>query len=46
MADTIEISVEEYEQLTDDSKLLGILVANGIDNWEGWEPSLDEWNEL
>lgn len=38
--DTVTISKEEYEELLADRKILKVLRAAGVDNWEGWDYSL------
>lgn len=32
----VEITVEEYEALLEDSKMLYALEAAGVDNWDGY----------
>ena len=34
---TITISVEEYEELKSDADFLNLLIAAGVDNWDGYE---------
>ena len=34
---TVTISLDEYNKLIEDSKLLDALFAAGVDNWEGYE---------
>ncbi len=44
--DTITISRKIYEDLIDDQRLLNALRANGVDNWSGYDLSVDlafEW---
>ena len=35
--ETITISVEEYDQLLEDSAFLNCLINAGVDNWAGYE---------
>lgn len=37
----ITISREEYMELLKDSRFLECLRAAGVDNWEGYDPSVD-----
>lgn len=41
-AETITISLEEYESLKDDSFKLSCLEAGGVDNWEWYSESLQD----
>lgn len=35
----IIIDKEQYEQLLENDRFLKALLANGVDNWEGWDDS-------
>lgn len=39
------ISIQEYEQLKKDSKLLHCLRSAGVDNWIGWDYALEEYHD-
>ena len=45
MEETITISKEEYEELVEDSDILGYLRAVGVDNWEGWDDAMELYHE-
>ena len=36
------ISIEEYEQLKSDSRMLEALVSAGVDNWSGYDEAMEE----
>lgn len=38
---TVTISVEEYEELQRDQRLLLALQNSGVDNWEGYEEAME-----
>ncbi len=41
-----QITEEEYKQLKKDQKMLRALEAGGVDNWEWYEDSLEQfWAE-
>jgi len=40
--ETVTITVEEYEELKGDSRLLKALYAAGVDNWEGYAAAMAE----
>ena len=42
---TVTIPSETYFELLDDVRLLEILMAQGVDNWEGWEEALRIYGE-
>ncbi len=42
----IEIEQKEYDQLIDDQKVLNALRAGGVDNWEGYDDSLESLWEI
>lgn len=44
--ETITITRKEYDQLINDSWLLQALRDNGVDNWEGWEDSVDLFGQI
>jgi hypothetical protein len=39
--DTITVSTEEYERLVHRDLWLGYLEAGGVDNWDGYDATLD-----
>lgn len=41
----MNISDEEYQQLIHDSMKLQALENGGVDNWEWYDDSIDQWNE-
>lgn len=41
----VTISYEEYEELLADSKLLNCLLNAGVDNWDGYDFALEEYND-
>jgi hypothetical protein len=41
----VTISKKEYDQLVDDSFFLNCLRNAGVDNWDGFEFTLDEFLE-
>lgn len=43
--ETVTITKSEYEALLQDSAMLGELEAAGVDNWEGYELALEDFNE-
>ncbi len=43
--ETVTISRAEYEDLLDESALLNCLRNAGVDNWDGWEYALEEYQE-
>lgn len=40
------VSIEEYNQLVDDSLMLEALMRVGVNNWEGYEEALLIYDEL
>lgn len=38
---TITLSVDEYEKLQADSRMLQALIAAGVNNWDGWDCAQD-----
>jgi hypothetical protein len=42
---TVTISEEEYKQLKKDSLFLECLQGVGVDNWEGWDDSMELFRE-
>ena len=42
---TIEISIEEYHQLLDDSLFLNCLRNAGVDNCNGYDYAIDAYND-
>ena len=42
----VEISVEEYNDLIDDSIMLMALNAAGVDNWQGYDDAIEIYNEM
>tara|TARA_Y100000780_G_C13682823_1_gene416628 strand:- start:397 stop:588 length:192 start_codon:yes stop_codon:yes gene_type:complete len=35
-----------YKELIKDQHLLTCLQNNGVDNWQGWDDAIDEYNEM
>lgn len=44
--ETITITKSEYDELTNDSKMLGCLDACGVDNWEGYDIALEYLEDM
>ena len=42
----VTITADEYDHLTRDSLLLDCLRGAGVDNWEGWDFAIDQFNEM
>jgi hypothetical protein len=42
----ISISEEEYEALLNDSILLNCLEMMGVDNWDGYDEAIEQYNEI
>lgn len=42
---TVTISLEEYEDLLDESALLTCLRNAGVDNWDGWDYAMEAYEE-
>lgn len=42
----ISISEEEYEALLNDSILLNCLQMMGVDNWDGYDEAIEQYNEI
>ena len=42
----ISISEEEYETLLNDSILLNCLEMMGVDNWDGYNEAIEQYNEI
>ena len=42
----ISISEEEYESLLNDSILLNCLRMMGVDNWNGYDEAIEQYNEI
>ena len=38
---TVTISIEEYQELLEDSKMLLHLEGAGVDNWEGYGDAME-----
>lgn len=43
--ESVLISKEDYQFLREDSLMLECLQNNGVDNWEGWDEAVREFNE-
>jgi hypothetical protein len=43
MSETVTITVREYERLKERDEVLSALEAGGVDNWEGFTPSLEAY---
>lgn len=41
----IEITVDDYNELKKSAKILQLLRAHGVDNWDGWDFAMEEYNE-
>lgn len=41
----IEITLIEYEELLKDRAMLEALMAAGVNNWEGWDQAVSEYNK-
>lgn len=46
MSDKIEITIDEYENLKEDSVFLDALRAAGVDNWDGYDYAIDLYEEF
>ena len=44
MEDTITITIDEYDQLVTNQKLLYALQAYGVDNWCGYDDAVKRHN--
>lgn len=42
----ISISEEEYETLLNDSIFLNCLQMMGVDNWDGYDEAIEQYNEI
>ena len=42
----ISISEEEYDSLLKDSILLNCLQMMGVDNWDGYDEAIEQYNEI
>lgn len=42
---TITITRSEYDNLVSDSGLLNCLRRAGVDNWDGWDFAIEEFNK-
>ena len=42
----ITISEEEYDSLLKDSILLNCLQMMGVDNWDGYDEAIEQYNEI
>jgi len=43
---TVTITVDEYERLLEDSRILLALQGAGVDNWEGYDYAMAElWDD-
>lgn len=45
---TITITIEEYDELLEDSRFLCALQGAGVDNWNGYENAqemIEEWDK-
>lgn len=45
MNKTVTISLEEYEELLEESRFLNCLQINGVDNWEWYGEACSMFNE-
>ena len=44
MADTMMVSMDQYNELVADQKWLRALEAAGVDNWDGYDYALELYN--
>ncbi len=44
--ETITITKKEYNELCQDSQFLSLLLAAGVDNWEGFSDAKQAYNDL
>ena len=42
----IILKEKDYNQLQKDSDLLNCLRNAGVDNWDGWDYAIDEYNKI
>ena len=42
----ISISEEEYDSLLNDSILLNCLQMMGVDNWDGYDDAIEQYQEI
>lgn len=42
----ISISEKEYDSLLKDSILLNCLQMMGVDNWDGYDEAIEQYNEI
>lgn len=45
MQETIEISLDRFEELLESEKVLNTLIAAGVDNWSGYSFALELMDE-
>lgn len=43
--ETIEVNIDHYHALVEDSRLLRALEATGVDNWEGYDYAMEIYQE-
>lgn len=43
--ENITITLKEYKRLRKDSYILGLLEGAGVDNWQGYDFALEEFDE-
>ena len=46
MNETVTISKTEYDSLYRDQIKLGALLAQGVDNWVGWDDAMESFHEV
>lgn len=44
--ETVMLSAEQHQKLVDDSTLLNLLRAYGVDNWSGYDDAIREYFKL
>ncbi len=44
MEETITITKKEYQELLDDQQFLISLQGAGVDNWEGYDIAIEQYN--
>lgn len=43
---TVTITSEEFDELTNDSLFLNCLRSQGVDNWDGYDFAVEEYNQV
>lgn len=42
----VEVPVAEYEKLIQDQMMLQALIGAGVDNWDGYDYAMEEFEEM